>query len=249
MLQTDLLRAAIDDLYRTFSSYLLRERIDACGHCHDSEDDRLIRSKELRELGVEELHRYIGDAIDLWGDEYDLRHFLPRILELCALDERLTDEFVDAPVLFAKFRLGNWGGWPIEEQEAVRRFLFALWESKLEREFQWDERPWSVVGEWLCAIGHAENDLTPYLEIWEAAGSSAAVGNLAHFIVSVEKELKEGTQWDPFWSDREAQFSQVLSWLVGTTVRQKLITSSTSHLSPACLAWVKRARATMELLA
>lgn len=249
MSEIETLRGTIENLYEVFSPYRLRERIDGCYQCHDLEDDLLLRSKELRELGVNELHRYIWDAMDLWGDDYDFRHFLPRILEIFALDERLIDEFVDPAIVLGKLRYGNWAHWPTKEQEAVRRYLFALWESKINHEFHWEDYSAPFIEDWLCGIGEAEDDLEPYLVRWGHAASSAAVGNLSHFIVSIEKELGEGKLWNPFWYDRQVQSSQVVRWLLGQTVREKLIISSTQDLSPASLMWVKRACATLELLA
>jgi hypothetical protein len=108
MSDTVQLREAIEGLYVAFAQYRLRERIDACKHCHSSDDDRLLRSKRLRELGVQELHHYIWDAMTTWGDDYDYRHFLPRILEVYALAERLTDEIMDAPIVLEKLQYGKW---------------------------------------------------------------------------------------------------------------------------------------------
>jgi hypothetical protein len=112
------LQDSIENLYSVFSSFRLRDRIEACNHCHGSKDDQLIRSKPLRLLGVDELHNYLGDAMTTWGDDYDFRHFLPRILELCALDERLTFPFVDESIIFGKLRYGKWRTCP--EASATR---------------------------------------------------------------------------------------------------------------------------------
>src|SRR6267143_4064753 len=99
------LRDAIEPLYVAFSQYRLRERIVACNHCHGSEDDRLLRSKQLRELGVQKLHHYIGDAMTTWGDDYDFRHFLPRILEIYALDDSLTDQFLNPEIVLREIAI------------------------------------------------------------------------------------------------------------------------------------------------
>jgi hypothetical protein len=105
------LRDAINDLYVAFSPYQLREAISFCDHCHSPDDDQLLRSKKLRELGINELHQYIWDAMLVWGDEYDFKHFLPRILEILALEERLTNEFVDPEMVLGRLSYGNWTKW------------------------------------------------------------------------------------------------------------------------------------------
>jgi hypothetical protein len=246
MSDTAPLRDAIEPLYIAFSQYRLRERIDACNHCHGSEDDRLLRSKKLRELGVRELHHYIWDAMTTWGDDYDFRHFLPRILEIYALDERLTGEFINPEIVLGKLQYARWTNWPASEQEAIRRYLSALWISKINHEFPWEEFLPSLIEDWLCAIGQAEDDLEPYLARWEGEGTSAAVGNLSHLIVSVQNELRKKKLRSAFWKDRQVQSAQVVNWLLGNKVRERLVNDSTQGFpSPT---WTKRALETLNLL-
>jgi hypothetical protein len=239
----DTIQGAIENLYSVFSSFRLRDRIDACTQCHGSKDDQLIRSKSLRSLGVDELHHYIWDAMTTWGDEYDFRHFLPRILELCALDERLTSEFVDEPIVLGKLRYGKWQTWPEAQRQAVKGYLHALWELKTEHQFPWEDFTPSLIEGWLCAIAQAEDDLHPYLHTWTVSTSSAAIGNLSHFIVSDWEHVLKGKLQDAFWSERKEQRSQVLNWLTGETVRDALLNAPIQGLSPVALEWLNRARA------
>jgi hypothetical protein len=249
MPEIERLRATVQSLYEVFSPHGLREHIDICNHCHDLEDALLLRSRGLRELGVNELHQYIWDAIDLWGDDYDFRHFLPRILEGLAFDERLTDDFVDPAIVLGKLRSRNWAHWPTKEQDAVRRHLFGLWESQINHKFPWELYSEPFIEDWLCGIGQAEEDLDPYLAGWELADSYAAIGNLSHVVVSSEKELREGKLGNPLESDRQEQSVQVVRWLLGPNVRAKLLDSSTQNLPPTSLEWVKRACATLGISA
>ncbi len=242
----DTIQSAIENLYSVFSSFGLRDRIEACGHCHDSKDEQLIKCKSLRSLGVDELHHYVWDAMTTWGDEYDFRHFLPRILELCALDERLTSEFVDEPIVLGKLRYGKWQTWPDAQRQAVRDYLYALWELKIEHQFPWEVFMPSPIEGWLCAIGQAEDDLHPYLRRWTVRTSSAAVGNLSHFIVSVWEKVLKGELSDAFWRDRKEQRSQVVNWLSGETVRVALLNVSPQKLTPNALEWLNRARACVQ---
>ena len=45
------LDAAIEELYRVFADYGLPNFTDPCRCCHTEEDERLIHSRPLRELG------------------------------------------------------------------------------------------------------------------------------------------------------------------------------------------------------
>lgn len=243
MSDTTALRDAIEPLYEAFSQYSLRERIDGFNHGHRSDADdervRLLRSKRLRELGTLELHHYIWRAMTTWGDDYDFRHFLPRILEIYALDESLTGQFINPEIVLGKLQYASWTKWPLSEQEAIKRYLSALWISKINHEFRWEEFSPSFIEDWLCAIGQAEDDLEPYLSTWESADSSAAVGNLSHLIVSVQNELTEKKLPNAFWADRQFQSAQVVNWLLGKNVREKLRRDSTRDYPAE--AWAKRA--------
>jgi len=54
---------------------------------------------------VQKLHHYIGDAMTTWGDVYDFRHFLPRILEIYALDDSLTDQFLNPEIVLREIAI------------------------------------------------------------------------------------------------------------------------------------------------
>jgi hypothetical protein len=242
------LRDAINDLYVAFSSYQLREAISFCDCCHSPDDDQLLRSKKLHDLGIDELHEYIWDAMLVWGDEYDFKHFLPRILEILALEERLTNEFVDPAMVLGRLSYGGWAKWTAKEQEAVRRYLSALWLSKLNHEFPRDEYSLPPIEEWLCAVAQAEDLLEPYLVLWESADFPMAHCNLAHLIVTARNELAERQLPDTYWKSRPEQHKQVVDWLLGGTVTKKLESASTGTLPAASAGWVRRALATLDWL-
>jgi hypothetical protein len=222
---------SIQELYEVFERYPLRDHIAVCDHCHLLEDVALLKSKELRRLGVDELQGYMFAAMTTWGDDQDFRHYLPRILELLACDRRLTDEFMDPSMALENLQYAQWASWPAEEQKAVKRYLLALWDAKVNEAFPLEDCGPSFIEDWLCAIGNVENDLAPYLNIWVAAVSSNAVRNLSHFTVTVAEELAEKKLQDAFWSQRQTQSTQVVEWLLGPEVRAKLTTASIHNLS------------------
>jgi hypothetical protein len=53
----------------------------------------------------------------------DYKHFLPRILELVALGEPFTGNFVAA----GKLESAAWRSWPRREKESLVQFLSAYW--------------------------------------------------------------------------------------------------------------------------
>ena len=75
------LQSAIEGLYRTFSRYPLPGQMDGSPFSVSDADQALLRSKDLRDLGPDELAHYSLDALTMWGWTDDFRHFLPRIFE------------------------------------------------------------------------------------------------------------------------------------------------------------------------
>jgi hypothetical protein len=117
------LSRAIDSLYSTFDAYGLPDRIDFCPHCDLDSSERRLHARPLRELTWADLWEYCPRAVTTFGDGSDLRHFLPRILELYATEHR------GAPcclfVTFGRLDQADWTGWPAAEVAAVRQFIDA----------------------------------------------------------------------------------------------------------------------------
>lgn len=158
------LQLAIERLYKVFAAYPLPVYTDPCLHCHTLEDDAKLRSRPLRQLSSAELADYANDALLVWGNITDFKHFLPRILELyCSVTEPRF-EFLDPEILFSKLRHGQWLTWPMQEQTAIRNLLHALWEEILGDPPSSDS--FTDVQSWLCSIAQAEDDLEPYFRFW-----------------------------------------------------------------------------------
>ena len=87
---TSNLTAAIDELYEAFSRHDCRRLENVQDDCaRDSMAEELTErlcGKELRSLSASDLLDYYYLAVDHIGTPEDLRHFLPRILELIASD-------------------------------------------------------------------------------------------------------------------------------------------------------------------
>jgi hypothetical protein len=126
-----MLRDAIAGLYEVFGGYPLREWTDPCPHCLTAEDERALRRAPLRELTDEDLRQYVADSLMLWGDLDDLKHFLPRILEIAATE---GFDFPDVEVVYGHLAYGSFATWPAAEQAAVRDLALAHWQAALAEE-------------------------------------------------------------------------------------------------------------------
>ena len=209
------LATAIGDLYSIFKKYTLRAMVGGCPHCVYPEDNARIHSKPLHQLTAEDLESFSRKVLTTWGDEDDLRHFLPRLLELL-----LEPEFVDRvypPIIAGKLRNGNWIHWPAREKEALHSFFHAYWQWHLGN----CQKDGSDIEEVICTIANAIDDLSPYIAMWQADEMAPSTSHLAEFIAKVsEKYLKHGELPDAFWSDAKEQSTQITEWLQSPTLER-----------------------------
>lgn len=216
MEETDELRTAIETLYATFAAYPLRDDTNACACCHGPEDEKRLHTKLLRKLNPEDLRQYAADALFVWGDVTDFKHFLPRIFELAAVH---GDAFDDPSVVFNKLRHGDWRSWPEGEQLTVERFFDALWKCVLNsppHEFYGGE-----IEDWLCGIAQGVAQLSPYLTTWVAMETENARLNLAAFIADTEFANPK-RRANAFWGERSELFDEVAAWVRSEAVKSKM---------------------------
>jgi hypothetical protein len=149
-----------------------------------------------------------------WGDLDDFKHFLPRLFEILAFD-RFRDGFVAMETLVGALSRGGWNDWPVAERETVRSFLRAFWDVHL--------RVWPSpedVDTVLTSIAQAEDDLTPYLDAWEAATGREPVLHFADFLWhNIGRAALGDRLWNAFYEGRDDQEAQVRAWLLGAGAR------------------------------
>lgn len=207
---TEPLSAAIDGLYATFGRLPRPRVIDHCPHCADpgAEPDPL-QPVPLRELTVETLRTYAGSAMTTAGTVDDFRYFLPRLLEIASDGDGFA--YPDLAAVIGKLGYGRWTTWTQDEQEAVRRYLHALWATTLTRDPDDTHDAGTVLG----AIGAVEDDLTPYLEAWDRARDQPPAA--AHLAAMLQHgwRVKRGERrlTTPYLTGREAQARQIIAWL------------------------------------
>ncbi len=205
MFRPYLILEAIDLLYRTFESYSLFNPVEGCPCCVTKEDQEYLQVKPLRQLTKDDLRKYGFKAMTTWGDENDFRHFLPR--------------FVDPEIVLGKLTYGHWQTWPQEEQAAVEAYLRAVWQLVLSHS---DGDPdtkhgFGDIDTCLCAIGQAEDDLTPYLDSWLHQDTATAIQQLGEFADQNQYAIAgEDILENAFWKDRQGPMRQVIRWMKDT---------------------------------
>ena len=203
MEETNELRVAIENLYTAFADYPIRDDTNACPCCHSPEDEKRLHRTSLRKLNLGDLEKYATDALFVWGNETDFKHFLPRIFELAVAH---GEEFVHPQVVVNKLHHGDWRYWPDAEQRAVEHFFHALWRCIL------DGQPHEYYGwqieDWLCGIAQAVGDLSPYLNAWAAMETENARLNLAGFVADTDFANPNCHATD-YWEERAELFAEV----------------------------------------
>jgi hypothetical protein len=138
-----------EDLYQAFADYPLADRIDHCPHCELDEAERQLHARPLSELTWRELGPFAFRAMATFGDLADLKHFLPRLLELYAADH------VGAPhslfMFFGKLDAAAWTTWPPGEVAAIRAFVEAWKRLAAARAHESDSDAWEL-GELIGAL-------------------------------------------------------------------------------------------------
>ncbi len=208
---------SIRKLYRVFKSYRVLRHPEGCPCCVSKADKRRLFSKPLEELTADDLSRFAWKALTTWGTVEDLKHFLPRLVELIAADDRPS---WDLEILFGKLRLAEWEAWPEGERQALGEFLNAIWFHCLSLESGSD---W--LDELLCGLGRAANDLSPYLKLWTECKMRTAYDHLAQYVdCNSARLLKRRHLANSFWSDAEPQMTQVIDWLTSPRTIERLET-------------------------
>jgi hypothetical protein len=192
---------AVETLYDIFSVYPLAQKVEGCPCCVSAEDEAALHLRPLRRMTAQDLRRYLFKALTTWGDADDFRHFLPRLLELAA-ETRNYD--VDLEEITRKLEYAKWQQWPEQEQQTVRLYLSALWQFVLTLS---PEEVW--LDDYIGAIGQAEENLAPYLKLWQDTTTDTAFTQLAVFFDS-QLNLHRGKLTN--WGGRKEQMTQVINW-------------------------------------
>jgi hypothetical protein len=200
---------AVGALYATFAGFELGP-VAGCPHCVGEDDQGDIRRAPLRQLTGDDLDHYAFKAVTTWGDADDLRHFLPRLLELAAHG----DLGVDLAIVLGKLRLAQWSRWPPDQRDAIEAFAGAWWRRTLTIFPAPDD-----AGTVLHAVGQAIDDLSPFLSTWLDPPTEPAARHLAAFLDGLAHSVRRrptGLVLRGWWPGQSAQ---LLTWLSRPTLR------------------------------
>ena len=163
------IKESLRDLYKTFAKYDSWSRLSLSETETKSEYFKNLLNKDLEDLSRADLAPFTSRPLNSWAAKNDLRHFLPRILELCAVWSGREAQAVWVPEsIFSLLPQSDWRNWPADEQSVIEDFTWAWWMSTLS-EFP---SP-TEIKEVLASIA-VTHDVTPYLNEWRRQKTLAA---------------------------------------------------------------------------
>lgn len=169
------LEKAIATLYKTFKSYPLNSDMKGCPCCVNPKNNELLLSKSLIELTSNNLNEYAFKAALTWGDVDDLKHFLPRILELWAGDKNLFyGEFTVSRLSAVGLKR-----WDKKEQRAIYRYLIALWQYILSKY----PSPSIEIADLIDCLSDVIDKFELLLLIWQNHASVNSLLHLSDFVL------------------------------------------------------------------
>ncbi len=180
------LHAVIEEAYEDFGDYRVRHSLSVC-HCNccmTEENERGLLKTPLRDIPSNLLAEYTNSAHG-WDDGpvvREMRYFLPRYLELLAIDDPPDNGGIDT--CLRRLGYAHWRTkWPDRERDVIDRFFDEYMRSSLGRT---DLVLWPVgwrlafdVSDVLTLVVTAHGDLQRALAVWDAADDPCAVIHMA----------------------------------------------------------------------
>lgn len=186
----------------------------------------MLHERLLRELSADDLSGFAGEALTVWGNEVDFKHFLPRIMEITVnaggSDWRRQDwiDWPDTESIFSRLAYGNWHEWPEVEQQAVARFLSAFWKTSLNCYPARDD-----IGSMITAIARTDADIEPFLDDWLELPGEAPLQHLSEFADRHASLLMARHRVsNAFWGVKQRRAADTIrSWLSTGRPRRRLV--------------------------
>jgi len=197
---------AIEKLYKTFSKYPFKSKIEGCPCCVSDSDKATLHSKKLRELEDEDLSYYAFKAMTTFGDLEDFIHYLPRIFELTAKRKLMVDTFV----ILGKLECGNWDTWDEEEKEIINDFLTDWWKYDINNNKYFDS-------EILIELNKLRNDLSSMLNEWNLDYDTQGFRNYVELIEYNYHDIKSKNRTFEEFDKKEVEI--FTSWIESNSFR------------------------------
>jgi hypothetical protein len=181
--------------------------VSGCPCCTSEGEFDVLLAKPIRKISPDELTRYASKALTTVGTAEDIHYFPPRILEICATE---SGWWPDSPIVFGKMQMAGWKNWPEKQVSAIREYVWEAFLRLLER-----EESSSEIDDWICGLGKAEEDLSPYLAELERQPSK-----LVAYYEQNSQSLLKGRLSNSFWDEATSARQVVVNWFQSKKVME-----------------------------
>jgi len=206
------LEQAIQHLYEIFAKYDKPRDFPACQCCLSENEKARLLNGRLKDLSADELSEYAADIFLTVGEVADFKYFLRRILEISVKDEFL---WPDPEVVLSKLSKAGWENWSEDERLAVIQLL----QDKFNELLNDPASRGSDIDQWVCALGHCVEDLTPYLaRMLEASHRDKLLSYVEENLSAYSKNRLSNA----FWDSARANEQHVIAWLNQQTIKDML---------------------------
>lgn len=206
----------IKQLYRVFSNYPGNPQMTGISAYGEKIKDwnRALFSKPLSELNDDDLSRFTGKVMTTWGGIDDLKHFLPRMLELTAIYKTPYEIWI----LFNKLELADWNNWPTKEQLVLKNYLAALLENLINDDSKLAE--YDFIDYFTSILFHYPL-FQELLQVLDASKSKAKYKHLSNLIIEQGDLIFRKGKIDGFYkTDKYVKALQ--SWLSSKAFLEEL---------------------------
>ena len=200
------LEVAIERLYSAFEDVPIPRHVEGCPCCIADKYIPLLLAAPLRTIAPPELASYASSALLTVGDVSDYLYFLPRILEISAID---ASWWPDIEVTAKAISSADFGSWPIQRREALEFFLHEVVDWAIVSGAYWR------LDSWLCAIARLGLDVGPYLSQIERNPSAV----LQYFEDNADG-LRKGKLCNAFWELPNNGHDAIVKWFNSDAIRK-----------------------------
>jgi hypothetical protein len=191
------LQATVEQAYKLFAGYTVGSTLSVCNCnvCMTKETERELASTPLRDISSRLLAEYTNSA-HTWDDDQiarEMRHFLPRYLELIAFNDPPDNMGLD--ICLRRLQYAEWRTkWPREQVELLDRYFDALTRSSLLRLdlIRWKEGSSLAfdIADLMTMIVTAHADIERVLTVWDTAPDPSAAVHMAALRAGVLQEVR-----------------------------------------------------------
>ena len=197
-------------LEKAFQSVPAPRQLNSCHCCHDLSEKSVLLNTPLKQLSGELVGNFMFSVFNTIGDVDSFKYFLPRALELTALDE--FDEWCNLGLLGRKLAEAKYWQWSNGLSQAVDSMLRVIWQEKILKQ-ETEDNAWILSG-YLSLPGNAVPDIQPFLNDLFNTPNQAVL-----FWEDEIEHARKGQLCDSFF-ENETNKQKVIKWVLSKGVEE-----------------------------